>query len=209
MAAKKSVSLHPSGAAKPAAGVARTEGRVTLDHGPFLIVAGQRNETCAAIGYLTNKLIEQATADTVEAAIEAVTAALDRRTADQRAMRVDGVPTETEYREVFGVLAGKMSKRFKAMLAAHCRQPNSASTLHDMARRFGVSEKTAAMDYGKLARGLSGLLGFAPTNDALDRKLVPMLSLATMERVSDAGRPILRLRPELVGALRATQQLDA
>ncbi|MEQ9640502.1 MAG: hypothetical protein RIM84_10820 [Alphaproteobacteria bacterium] len=204
MASKKNSSPQ----ATPAAGAAKTEGRVTLTHGPFLIVAGRRNDTCAAIGYLANKLIDQTAAESVEAAIEALIETLDQRTAEQRELRVDGVPTETEYREAIAVLAAKMSKRFKAMLATHCRQPNAASTMHDLARRFEVAEKTAALDYGKLARGLTGLLDFAPQNEDLDRKLIPLLSLATLDNVSESGRPILRLRPELVGALRTSQQIE-
>lgn len=205
----RSASRRATVATTSAGGSAQTTDRVSFDHGPYLVVAGRRNDTCAAIGYLANKLVEQATAETVDEAIELLIAALDRRTAEERARRVDGTPTAVEYREAFLVLTQKMPKRLKAMLALHCRQPNSAGTLHDLARRFDISEKSAAMDYAKLARGISKLLDFTPDDDALDRKLRPLLSMATLERVTESGHPILRLRPELVEAQRTTQQLEA
>ena len=209
MAAKKNASSHKSAPAKETAAVVKTSDRVTVAHGPYLIVAGRRNDECAAIGYLGNKRITQTTAESVDAALAAAKAALDERVSDLRAGRVDDVPSESEFQEAFGALYPKMSSRMKAVLAAHCRLPGAATTLADLARRFDVSETSIKQDYGKLARGVAGLLDFAPVDREVERKLLPLLSLATVTVPDSDGRPVLQLRPELVGALRAMHQVDA
>lgn len=208
MAAKKSVSLHQSGQAKQAVANPTTTDRVSVIHGSYLIVAGRRNDACAAVGYLGNRRIEARTADSVDAAVTAVKGALDQRVSGLKAARDGEVPTEDEYREALAALYGKLAKRMRAMLATHCRLPGSAASLADMARRFEITEATAKLDYGKLARQVTKLLDFAPLDSNVDRTMTPLLSLATLT-FSEGKRPVLHLRPEFVGALRAMQQVEA
>ena len=208
MAAKKSVSLHPAGQPKPAAVDVTTSDRVSFAHGAYLIVGGRRGDGCAAVGYLGNRRIEARNGDTVEAAVEAVKDALDERVSSLKAGRDGEVPGEAEYREALVALHAKLPKRMQAMLATHCRLPNSAATLVDLAKRFEVSLNTVKVDYGKLARQLAKLLDFAPADADVERGLLPLLTIATLAQ-TEGKPPVLHLRPQLVSALRALQQIDA
>jgi hypothetical protein len=208
MAAKKSVSLHPSKPEKAAAAPLATSDRVSVTHGAYLVVAGRRGDSCAAVGYLGNRRIEARTADTVEAAVDAVKGALDDRVSGLKAGRSSEVPSEAEFREALVALHAKLPKRMQAMLATHCRLPGSAASLTDLARRFEVSVNTAKIDYGKLARQLAKLLDFAPAEATVERGLLPLLTVATLS-FSEGKPAVLHLRPELVGALRTLQQIEA
>jgi hypothetical protein len=209
VAAKKSVSLHKTGAPKPQSADKAVDGRVSVPHGAYLIVAGRRGEACAAVAYLGKKRIEETAGGTVDDAVQAARAALDARSSALRAQRTGEVPTESEFREMLGALYPELSKRMTAVLAAHCRQPGAAASMKDLARRFDVSENTIKLGYGRLARRLSSLLDFTPALEGLDRGLVPLLSLAEIEPTAKTDRSVLRLRPELVAALRSMQQTSA
>lgn len=208
MAARKSASSRKHSPA-PVPSAAAVADRTIVEHGAYQIIAGRRQGECAAVGYLGNKRIATATGDSVDAAVSAVSQALDVRVSGLRAERLDGVPTEAEYREALGGLYRGLPSRMKAMLETHCRMPGAATALSDLARRFGVSENTVKLGYGKLARGLSGVLDFAPVDDSIERRLLPLLCLGTIAASASGDRQLLHLSPELVGALRAVQQIPA
>ena len=179
--------------------------RVCVQHGHYLIVGGRRNAENAAIGYLGNKRMAAASAESVEAAVEKVRSALDEHAASLRSERVDGVPTEAEYREALVVLYPKLSKPVAAALGAHTRLPQSSTTLRDLASRLGSSERSLRQGYAKLARGMGTMLAFEPAADGDERVWQPLLSLAFVVPQREGSDPLLTLRPELLAALRKAE----
>lgn len=206
MAAKKSVSLHTRRTVEPKPAHQTVDGRVSDLHGPYLIVAGRRGESCAAVAYLGKKRILEISDNTVESAVAAAKLALDARTAALRAERIGETPTETEFREVLGALYPELSKRLTAILVGHCRLPDAAATIGELARRFDVPENSIKLGYQRFARSLARLLDFAPVLDGLDPKLAPLLSMAILGPTAKGKDAVLRLRPELVAALRGMHQ---
>lgn len=123
--------------------------------------------------------------------------------------RVDGVPSEAEFREALLALDAVEPTETMRLLIEHSRLPGGVATMGDLVRRSSRDEDSAVTDYARLGREVGTMLNFAPGPDGLERSLAPLLTFSVLETSSDGASVKQRLRPEVLAALGATLQGDA
>ncbi|MGF7159861.1 hypothetical protein FHS85_001480 [Rhodoligotrophos appendicifer] len=180
------------------------EGRVEIDHGLYRIVAGAQKESCKAIAYLGLKTIQAAEAETLEEAIAALKLSLDDRVKDLCQLRVNGVPTSTEFGEAFVALQGAGLKPAIALLRLHSRRPNASASVAKLASLVEKDESAVITAYRRLGKKLVEVLAFSPEAEGANGVEASLLSFAVRERSDPSGQSF-RLRTEVVEAIRSLE----
>lgn len=177
------------------------EERLEVEHFRYRIVAGQRDGACQAVAYLGRRKIYTTGGETVDAAVAAVKRILDEHLVRLARERVDGVPSEAEFREALLVVDMALPEQVVRLLSAHSRCPGGAATLSDLARLSGWDEATVKLKYVQAGRQIANLLGFSPRPNKRERPFAPILTFAGLDLTDGSAAAILRLRPEVIAAL--------
>lgn len=196
--------MAPKKQAEPTA-----DGRVDAKHHHYRIIAGRRNATGHAIVYLGKRKFDEATADTVEAAVEALKKTLDEHRAALRRERTEGIPTIKEFREALTALKAELPTPVFRVLGTHARMTNASASTGELGR-LGVGDGAAVTAaYSRLGRKLGAILEFIPEAQKLERSFAAMQSFALVESTPERSIILLRLRPQVVAALRPAERADA
>lgn len=175
--------------------------RIDTYHFLYRIIAGQRESKCQAIAYVGRQKLDAIAGETVALAVEAMKQSLDERLSHLRRQRVDGVPSEAEYREGLLALTAVMQDDVLVLLRLHRLRPAARASLNELARASGQNEGRIAECYARLGRRLGDLLQYSPHTEGRHSALAPMATFAFLEPHSRNGSAVLRLRPEVVEAL--------
>lgn len=178
-----------------------TDGRIDMNYFHYRIIAGQREGKCQAIAYVGRQKIDSVTGESVTIAVDTMKQSLDERLAHLRRQRVDGVPTEAEYREGLMALDTEMQEDVLGLLKLHGQRPGATASFGDMARLNDLEEPAIADTYARAGRRLGNLLNFSPDPDGVTPEMAPALSFALAEPTAAKRSPVLRLRPEVLLAL--------
>jgi len=172
-----------------------------MDYFHYRIIAGQREGKCQAIAYVGRRKIDSVTGESVTIAVDTMKQSLDERLAHLRRQRVDGVPTEAEYREGLMALDTAMQEDIIGLLKLHGQRPDATASFGDMARLTDLDEPAISDTYAHLGRRLGNLLNFSPDPDGVTPEMAPALSFALVDPTAARRSPALRLRPEVLLAL--------
>jgi len=184
-------------------------GRIDLEYLHYRIIAGQREGKCQAIAYVGREKIDAVASESVTIAVDTMKQSLNERLAHLRRQRVDGIPTEAEYREGLMALDTAMQEDVLALLKLHCRRPDAIATFGEMARIADLDEPVVADTYARIGRRLGGLLDFSPDPDGVSPDMAPALSFALVEPPAGRRSTALRLRPEVLFALQMVAVADS
>lgn len=184
------------------------DGRIDANHHHYRIIAGRRNAAGHAIVYLGRRKFDEVIADTVEAAVEAITSMLDEHRAGLRRERTDGVPTTKEFREALTVLEAELPASVFAALGVHVLTTNASASIVDLTRFGAGDEATVTAGYTRLGRRLAAVLEFTPEAGNLDRAFAAMQSFALVEATPGRSAVLLRLRPQVVAALGPAERTE-
>lgn len=179
-----------------------SDGRVDTKHHHYRIIAGRRNAAGHAIGYLGKDKFDETIGDTVEAAVEALKKTLDEHRDALRRERVGDVPTTKEFVEALTVLKAELPAPVFRVLSAHARMTNSSASTGELGRLGSGDVAAVTADYSRLGRKLGAILGFTPDAQKFDRSFAAMQSFAVLEAAAERTMITLRLRPQMVAALR-------
>jgi hypothetical protein len=114
-----------------------TAERIDIDHHHYRIVAGQREGKCQAIACVGPYKVDAVTAESVALAVDAMKCTLDERLSHLRRQRVNGLPTEQEYREGLAALKTVMPDGVIDLLGRHSHRPGATASLSELARAAG------------------------------------------------------------------------
>lgn len=168
--------------------------------GLYRLIAGHAAGGRQAAVYAGMRRIARVEGETVDAAFEKAALWLQNRIAELRRARVDGIPSAPEYQDALDAPI-RGSSRLLALLHAHSGRPQATAELAELARVIGADEAAVRLEYGRLGRKLGRWLDLPTTSEALNRKVAPVLSFATVSAAAGA-RLTITLRPSVVEALR-------
>jgi hypothetical protein len=178
-----------------------TAERIDIDHHHYRIVAGQREGKCQAVACVGHQKVDTVTAESVALAVDAMKHILDERLSHLHRQRINGVPTEQEYREGLVALKAVMPDGEIDLLGRHSHRPGATASLSELARAAGQEQVRIAESYARLGRRLGNLLQFVPNVEGIDPALAPIAAFALVDPTSRKGDETLRLRPEVIEAL--------
>lgn len=181
----------------------QVEERAETEYRHYRIIAGRMAGVCQAIAYAGNRKVAAQDGKSVDQAVSALEAVLEERLLDLRRERVHGIPTEIEFREAMSTLQGSGLKYAVELLTGHSRLPHATATPAQLARLCDGDQAVSRSAYERLGRRLATLLEFSPQANGLDRSLADALSFAEIVPHPTQSGSALRLRPEVIGALRA------
>lgn len=127
---------------------------------------------------------------------------LDVRTAKRKQERRKEVPTSAEFRDALEALRPSMPQQLMDILCAHRRLPGDTATMLQLAKMCSAwTPAVMEVEYARLGRKISRLLGFLPEARDVAPPLMPIVVIATPEGMVRRGA--WRLRPEIAAALDA------
>lgn len=161
-----------------------------------IIASGIKGRPAAVVLQGGHRLIELS-ADTIDQAIEAAKAEIDRNvSAAKSGRRLPYIATTEEYVSAFRSL--KLEEHELAMLMAHVRAPDHTLTATELAKAAGYDNfGSANIHYGKLGRKLAELLDIVPPLSISRGE--PVWTMALAESIDEDLR--WRLHPEVVDAV--------
>ena len=138
------------------------------DHGRYLIRSGPVAGRFGANAYLGKLLIAKAAADSREAAVESVKAALAKIDEQSLADRdPEGAPSADVYQAALVALLPALPDSYVAMLRAHFTAPNHLLSATELAEAAGYAgHEGANLHYGKLGFRVGEEIGFDPPKRA-------------------------------------------
>ncbi|MDP1875748.1 hypothetical protein [Phenylobacterium sp.] len=177
-------------------------GKMDVTHGCYRILAGPRGEVGEAIAYVGMRKLDHLTEDSADEALAAMIARLDKRRDAFIAQRDEqGLPSADEYREALDATPLIMESRLDTTLHAHSQRPGARANVGDLARSCGLTETAFWLEYGRLGRRLSALLGIDPPKDKTVRQLASLYTFATFEAGARPSDLTITLRPAFLEAL--------
>lgn len=174
--------------------------RVEVEHGLYRIIAGNVGDMCKAVAYLGmggSRPIEAAEGESVNAAVSLVKEVLDRRRAELRQSRRDGIPTSVEFLEAFAALPPKMWQTAIELLSGPTGAAPAPVTMDDLSRHSNLDSATLMNELRRLGRKLAALLDFEARDEIADKRFLPLLVLARIEDLDKQGIPVLIFHEEL------------
>jgi hypothetical protein len=174
--------------------------RTEIEHGLYRIIAGQRGKSFKAIAYVDMRKVAETSGENAEEAINSLKAFLDAKTAKRKEGRKEEVPSAAEFKDALEVLRVNMPDRLMDILFTHRRLPDDTATMLQLARiSSGWTSTVMEVEYARLGRKISRLLGFSPVCKGLEPHLMPVVVFATPKGSMHKG--IWKLRPQFAAAL--------
>lgn len=178
--------------------------RIDIEYGLYRIIAGEQANSFKAIAYVGMRKVAETSGESSDAAINSMKALLDVRTAKRKQERSEDVPTSAEFRDALEALRPSMPQQLIDILCAHGRLPGDTATMLQLAKMCSAwTPAVMEVEYARLGRKLSRLLGFWPAANDVAPQLMPIVVIATPE--GPARRGAWRLRPEIAAALDEVQ----
>lgn len=187
---------------KQAKVVARAPERVDRLHGRYRIVAGLWQGSFEARAYAGSKTVDSASEQTLEKAIETLETKLDERVNGFMEARQDA-PAEAEYAEALYAIESKLSDMQRSLLRAHYARPGQSVSMAGLygLTRYGSVDSVVA-EYARVGRMIGAYLTFKPKDPEINRKILPLLVIATTDEPAAANQSWV-LRPAFAAALAA------
>jgi hypothetical protein len=179
--------------------------RVEVEYALYRIIAGNVGEVCKAIAYLGmggSRRVEAVEGESVDAAVSLIKEMLDRRLAELRRRRREGIPTSVEFHEAFAALPPKMWETVIELLSSPARTVPAPVAMDDLSRHSNLDSATVMSELQKLGRKLAALLDFEPQHQKVDKRFLPLLVLASIEDMDEQGMPVLTFHEELRETIR-------
>jgi hypothetical protein len=179
--------------------------RVEVEHGLYRIIAGNVGEVCKAVAYLGmggSRPVESAEGESVDTAVSLMKEVLDRRRAELRRSRRDGIPTSVEFLEAFAALPPKTWQTAIELLSGPTRAAPAPVTMDDLSRHSNLDSATVMGELQKLSRRFAALLDFEARDRTADKRFLPLLVLARIDDVDGQGMPVLTFHEELRQTIR-------
>lgn len=174
-------------------------------YGRYTIRAFATGPKVQARAFLGAKPVTYAEGASIEKALHALRSSLDKRDAEQRDTRKDGIPTAQEFADAFTRLDGNIGKHHWLMLKALLAAPERTLTATEIAAAAGYSSFSSANAHlGKLARMIAEDLDYTPSMQDDGTRLWTMtLATGPGEKGSETDRYWRwTLRAEVAEALR-------
>jgi hypothetical protein len=174
--------------------------RIDIKHGLYRIIAGQQGKSFKAIAYVGMRKVAETSEENADKAIESLKALLDAKTAKRKEERKQEVPSSAEFQDALEALRASMPRNLMNILLTHRRLPDNTGTMLQLARISSAWTPTVmGVEYARLGRKISRLLGFSPVAKGLEPHLIPIVVFATPKGSVNKG--IWKLRPQFVAAL--------
>lgn len=179
----------------------KSKARIQFVDGNYQIVACQWQGKFVANVHTGRRLIEQVTADSIDAALAALKQRLDERTVKLQACRQGGVPCAEEYRDALESYDTNLSEPLTSALRIHAAHRDRTASFRALSVRLRTPPEELERSYAKLGRAIGKGLSFRPT--AAEPSVRSILTFATVAEGTSPGAGVWELRSEFAEALRS------